>query len=250
VGKERMLLAISKIRTDGGTQSRDSLNEATVAEYAEAMKDGVEFPPIITFHDGSHHWLADGFHRVMAANTAGVTGLSAMVHKGTRRDAVLYSVGANASHGLRRTNADKRLSVTLLLQDEEWAQWSDREIARRCAVGHHLVASVRSSLGESPSEKPRTYTTKHGTEATMRTENIGKILGSNEPLPSYWGRPDHVERDGILPPASTPRPIAQSRGIGLGYAHQAIACLQKIPSDDGLRNEALDEVVRWIKHNR
>jgi len=67
-------------------------------------------------------------------------------------------------------------SVTMLLPDEEWAAWSDREIARRCAVGHQLVAAVRRSLDESSSEDtpPRTYTTKHGTEATMRTENIGR----------------------------------------------------------------------------
>lgn len=30
------------------------------------------------------------------------------VLRGTKRDAILYSVGANSTHGLRRTNADKR----------------------------------------------------------------------------------------------------------------------------------------------
>lgn len=238
-------LPVPKVRTDGGTQSRDSLNEATVTEYAEAMKDGAEFPPIRVFHDGSHYWLADGFHRVMAAKSAGIAELDADVYQGTRRDAVLCSVGANSDHGLRRTNADKRFAVTLLLKDEEWAAWSDREIARRCCVHHRTVAAVRDelSLDKSASEAPRTYTTKHGTEATMRTENIGRRQVAPE-------RSDHVEREGILPHVSTPRPVAKSRGIGLGYAHQAIACLQKIPSDDGLRDEALDEVVRWIKHNR
>jgi hypothetical protein len=50
-------------------------------------------------------------------------------------------------------------------QGEEWAGWSDREIARRCGVNHHLVADVRATLtGSSPSEPaPRTFTTKHGT---------------------------------------------------------------------------------------
>lgn len=233
-----MKLALSSIRADGGTQSRDALNEETVREYAEAMREGAQFPPIVVFHDGSKRWLADGFHRFMAARKAEIAELDAVVHQGTRRDAVLYSVGANAAHGLPRTNADKRFAVTMLLQDEEWARWSNQEIARRCCVSPTTVAAVKASLSNLESETTRTYTTKHGTEATMRTENIGRP------------RVDHVEREGILPHVSTPRPVAKSRGIGLGYAHQAIACLQKIPSDDGLRNEALDEVVRWIKHNR
>jgi hypothetical protein len=87
----------------------------------------------------------------------------------------MHSVGSNAEHGLPRTNADKRHAVTLLLNDEEWVQWSDREIARRCAVHHVFVGDMRRSLVTVTSEKPaKTYTTKHGTTAMMNTENIGK----------------------------------------------------------------------------
>jgi hypothetical protein len=42
---------------------------------------------------------------------------------------VLYTVGANATHGLRRSNADKRRAVSMLLDDPEWAQWSNLAIA-------------------------------------------------------------------------------------------------------------------------
>ena len=41
--------------------------------------------------------------------------------KGTQRDAILWSISANATHGLRRTNEDKRRAVTRLLQDPECA---------------------------------------------------------------------------------------------------------------------------------
>src|SRR5207244_1874771 len=85
----------------------------------------------------------DGFHRLEAARLVGCTELGADVRQGTQRDAVLYSVGANAQHGLRRTNADKRRAVETLLRDEEWRRWSDSEIARRCSVNHHLVAEMR-----------------------------------------------------------------------------------------------------------
>ena len=70
-----------------------------------------------------------------------------------------------------------------LLNDDEWSQWSDREIARRCAVHHNTVEKLRRELtGDLSSEKPtdRTYTTKHGTTATMNTTNIGKKSAPTE----------------------------------------------------------------------
>ena len=63
----------------------------------------------------------------------------------------------------------------MLLNDDEWKNWSDREIARQCKVGHPLVGELRNLTGISSSEKTeRTYVTKHGTLATMNTTNIGK----------------------------------------------------------------------------
>ena len=41
----------------------------------------------------------------------------------------------NADHGKRRSNADKRRAVEMMLKDSEWGKWSDREIAAKCAVG-------------------------------------------------------------------------------------------------------------------
>ena len=181
-----MMINIESIRLDGGTQPRAALDYGVVGEYAEAIQGGAKFPAVTVFYDGSDYWLADGFHRVTAALRAGLTEIEADVHQGSRRDAVLFSVGVNASHGLRRTPADKRRAVTALLNDEEWSQWSDREIARRCAVSPDTVNRYRkeASLSESDSEKPseRTYTTKHGTTATMNTENIGK---RSTPEPEY-----------------------------------------------------------------
>ena len=33
-----------------------------------------------------------------------------------------------------------------MLADAEWSQWSDREIARRCQVGHGVVSRLRQNL--------------------------------------------------------------------------------------------------------
>ena len=167
---------LGKIRTDGGTQSRAAISEETVADYVEAMSDpNTVFPPVIVYYDGEDYWLADGFHRVAAWGRIGRDGVPADVRQGDRRQAILHSVAANAVHGLRRTNADKRRAVTTLLEDDEWAQWSNREIARRCGVSDLLVADVRRMLtANSCSDKPTNYTTKHGTTAQMDTSRIGK----------------------------------------------------------------------------
>lgn len=165
-------IPVASIRLDGGTQSRAMLQDSVIEEYAYAVLEGVQFPPVVIFYDGADHWLADGFHRVRAYLTAGVDRIPADVRQGTRRDAILYSVGANEAHGLRRTNDDKRRAVLTLLNDAEWAAWSDREIARQCAVSHEFVRKVRPVTVNVDSE--RTYTTKHGTVAKMNTSAIGK----------------------------------------------------------------------------
>lgn len=136
-------LNINTIRIDGGTQSRVEISMEAVAEYAEAIKDGIEFPAVVVFHDGADHWLADGFHRYHAHKQAGKVSILAEIRSGTVRDAILHSLGANASHGLRRSNADKRKAVTAMLADDEWAGWSDRKIAEACGVSQPFVSGIR-----------------------------------------------------------------------------------------------------------
>lgn len=191
------MIALSKIRINGGTQARAELNQETVAEYAEAYRVGANMPPVSLFFDGADFWLADGFHRYFGAKAAGLDQIQEEITPGTKRDAILFSLGANAKHGLRRSNADKRKAVSVLLNDPEWAAWSENDIAKRCCVSNHLVADVKKSLTSfSPSEKPaeRTYTTKHGTAATMRTANIGaKKPVAEQPQPEQDAAYDPAE---------------------------------------------------------
>lgn len=135
---------LDQIITDAGTQARAALNEDVVVEYAEAIIAGADMPPVIVFHDGKRHILADGFHRYFAHVKARAMEISADVRKGTKRDAKWYSLGANTSHGLRRTNEDKRSAVRELLADKEWSKLSDREIAAHLCVAHSFVAAIRN----------------------------------------------------------------------------------------------------------
>ena len=146
-----------------------------VQSYADDMESGAVFPAVEIVSDGQSSWLVDGQHRLEAVKKLEHETITANVTEGDYRDALLKSCATNSEHGKRRTNEDKRQKVLMLLEDEEWKNWSDREIARQCKVGHPLVGELRNLTGISSSEKTeRTYVTKHGTLATMNTTNIGK----------------------------------------------------------------------------
>ena len=142
---QSLTLDVKTIRIDGGTQSRTSINTEAVSEYATALMDGAIMPPVVAFFDGSDYWLGDGFHRLHAYRKAGRDSIQVDVRMGTCRDARLYAAGANGAHGLRRTNDDKRRAVQMVLDDAQCAEsWTDREIAKHCAVSHPFVAAIRN----------------------------------------------------------------------------------------------------------
>jgi len=47
-----------------------------------------------------------------------------------------------------------------------------------------------------------------------------------------------------------PEPARKSLGVGLKYSNEAIAALGRIPPDDALRSQAMDDVISWIEFNR
>ena len=171
-----MNIKITSITVDPKIVDRvDGLDFVTIQSYADDMESGAIFPAVEIVSDGQSSWLVDGQHRLEAVKKLEHETISANVTEGDYRDALLKSCATNAEHGKPRTNEDKRQKVLMLLEDEEWKNWSDREIARQCKVGHPLVGELRNLTGISSSEKTeRTYVTKHGTLATMNTTNIGK----------------------------------------------------------------------------
>jgi len=211
---DRESLQIALIKRDGGTQSRSKVYAETVQEYVEALLAGDKFPPIIVYYDGSEYWLADGFHRLDAYIACRQETIPVTIRQGTRRDAVLHSVGANATHGLRRTNQDKRRAVELLLNDAEWGEWSNREIAKACGVDHTFVGKLRVSLVSSTSDNlhtTRRYTDRYGNTSAMNVGGLSarSTTGDSEALPPRADRtskkpPDPKWKDAHL--TSTPNP--------------------------------------------
>jgi hypothetical protein len=219
----RLPLDVNSIRIDGGTQPRVQLDGATVGQYADAiLHQGAKFPPIDVFWDGAYYWLADGFHRLfahqmLAENDAvssmlaklgqDVTVIDATVHHGTQRQAILFSVAANAKHGLPRKPEDKRQAIATLVRDVQspclanfhlcrtkpreeqcWNAWADREIARECGVSHTTVADERQKFhaelqpGQDGQVTTRTYTDPRTGQPTSQTITRAP---SPEPVPEH-----------------------------------------------------------------
>src|SRR5262249_8268436 len=132
--------------------------------------------------------LPNGCHRVQAAQQAGRDSLAATIHPGGQREALLHALGANDTHGYRRTDMDRRHAIELMLADPEWQAWSNREIARQCRVSEFLVRTVRQELvppqeTEAPPERTRKVT-RGGRQFTMRTERIGAATRTRAKAPA------------------------------------------------------------------
>ena len=151
-----MQISISDIRLDPSTQVRLKTDNEVVTDYAEAMERGDKFPPVVVFFDGEVYWLADGFHRVYAAMSIDLTEIDADIRHGSKRDALECALGENDKHGLRRTNADKRNAVRVMLEDEEWSKLSNCQIAVKCNVGEALVRKMRPQICIDNTVKPHT----------------------------------------------------------------------------------------------
>lgn len=179
--RKKIPLMIDSIRLDGGTQSRVKLREATVDEYAEAIRAGVELPPVVVFDDGVDIWLADGFHRLHAHRAAKAAEIDCEVRDGTKRDALLFSLRANVTHGLPRSNEDKRKVVKSILDDTEWVTWSDSTIAKECGVSVSFVGDMRRSILSSTKDgnvAERTVT-RNGKTYKQNISNIGRAQKVN-----------------------------------------------------------------------
>ena len=88
VGGRLEALSLDVICAPRGAPELGAVDEDVVEDYAAAMLSGAAFPPVAVFSDGADYWLTDGFHRVAAAQCAGLTVIHAQVRPRTRDDAI------------------------------------------------------------------------------------------------------------------------------------------------------------------
>jgi hypothetical protein len=181
-----------------GTQSRAAINPETVAEYHASYNAGEKLPPLDVFYDGTVYWLADGFHRMLAATAAKMERIWCHVQRGDKRAAILASVAANHTHGMRRTQADKWSAVQLMLSDAEWWELSDHAVADHCHVSHPFVKKVRETMLEA---KPACQ------EAAPETTSTGNVSSCQTEISANQS----CENDFV---AETPPPVVESDPAG------------------------------------
>lgn len=130
-------------------QCRVSVPDGVIDEYVARWKDSeltFPFPPVTVVSVDGLLYVVDGFCRVQSAILAGVEKLECNVETGTWSHAIELACGANADHGLRRTNDDKHRAVEVAL--EHFGKYSDRKIAKIANVSHTFVALLRKNKNE------------------------------------------------------------------------------------------------------
>lgn len=125
----------------------------TVAAYAQAMRDGAVFPPVILYREarnGTVLRLAEGAHRVEAALAIGLTTIAAEVRTGDRKACIVHGISTGRDFGLRFSTRDKRHQTELMLGN--FPKWSDRKIAEALGIDHKTVAATKRRLAEATAE--------------------------------------------------------------------------------------------------
>lgn len=196
---EQTKIPISQIQLDGGTQMRVALHDPTVAEYKEIMEVAEgwgPFPPLDVTFDSLRYWLTNGFHRVAAARAlyGDEYEVPVEIKEGDFDAAVLRAAKANADNGLRRTNEDKRHTVTVILGRYQAQNLTDGVLAEMCAVTARFVGIVRKEL----------VVQGKMTQATSRKTADGRTINV-----SKMGRPARakVVPESVQMPAAPPKVI-------------------------------------------
>lgn len=247
-------ISISVIRTDGGTQMRSAIDPETVLRYSEHIRDGAEFPPITVFYDGKEYWLADGFHRCDAYLAAAQEFIPADIRSGSRLDAVVYALKANAANGRPRTTSDLqrayRVAVDNKLCDSGDVSKVKDLIGCSDRWARELTKAARESAKVERNKKIEQLADRGMTQREIAAE-VGvapQTVSNTISVQKRNGSENGQESPAIQKPEQKEQPV--SRGVGIRYAHEAIAVLKRIPLSDGLRQDAFEMVIDWINTNK
>ena len=245
-------------------QTRAALNEDTVSDYAEAMERGDKFPAVTVFTDGAEYYLADGFHRVEALRRIGKKAVMAELQDGDYKAALLYALKANSTHGLRRTNADKRHALEMAWNARVHlfgGEPSQALLADTCGVSYK---TVQRFLGASGMDNVQTCSPAAPTMPTrpvrpITTEN-GNTQAANVQVSAPKMPVRRVGRDGktyTVPVAAPVRPSMPVRESGNGLKVQGhVVPLDRFGTEipveinAAFEQEELNEVIRNISDAR
>lgn len=184
-------LTIANIDTSVCESVRAAINEDRVDIYAET--EG-ELPPIDVFRGPGFDYAGDGGHRIMARLKKEAKSIPAMVRTYKTDEEALdaakrHAYGpANARHGLARTVADLRASITAALLD--YGYESDHGIARIVQCHRSRIRQIRIDLtraGKLAGKAAATYADMDKPK-TEEVPTTGRAASQPTPTPSANGK--------------------------------------------------------------
>ncbi len=232
---------------------RAGVNQETVEEYAELYRSKKSLPePDVFIDEAGEILLADGRHRIEAAQAAGLESLKCEVHEGGYSEALRFALGSNAEHGLRRSNEDKRVCVTEALK--EWPRLSNPQLAEICAVSERYVCIVRRELEASKEiRKTTTRICSDGRVIPTNNSGVGKSqLGTkpdNTPKPMPARLIPGAEIEHVTPPP--PMPVLH-HAAAAPHLIQRVQCLVRdflrLPHRDPAFQKCMSQLLAFQKH--
>lgn len=181
----------AELMVDPRLQFRVRMSEEAIAEYGATLKERpLDMPPLraVRIEDG-RVIVWDGFHTYYGALHNKLPGIRVWVRKGTPDDAILLAAGANATHGIPRTAADRRKAIRAILGHPEFGRFSNVRIGEVCRVDEKLVREVRKDWDQEQADR----------EAAAQAKAEGK------PTPPKAKPAPRVGRDGKLQAATKKR---------------------------------------------
>ncbi|TVP81304.1 MAG: chromosome partitioning protein ParB [Puniceicoccaceae bacterium] len=266
-------LRLEQIDIYGGTQARVTTNDEAITSYADAMLEGAQFPPVVTYYDGTKYWLADGFHRFLAAQRNAGETIAAEVYEGSRTDALRHALGANSTNGIYRSNADKRNACEIAL--EEWPNMSNAVIAELCKVSPDLVRRCRLEMEKlNRIESPKEVTGRDGKQypsgiereprgGSQKVESDGSPAGGGGGGAGGKGKGDARAPGGAsMEIEADARKMIREGEIkhseldnlksatAIDYAETALNVLNRMKADDPRRPDAVARIERWLAQEK
>jgi hypothetical protein len=237
-----MTVPIDKPALYSDLQMRVSLPEKTIAQYAEAMRQGSEFPPIECAELDGELIVFDGFLRKHAYLLCGVAQIEVRIYTVESRDQIiLMAVKANAHDFLKRSNADKEHSVRQLLDTEMGKTMSSVDIANAAGVHINTVIRFRErqtksgvSITKGNSESPSKVKTSRG----MRPRKYKKRKAKSAHVPHQPVRWPTREEKEAPPPELINQPHPDHPGLTYGQVHtKQHGFVQLFPAADKRRQD-------------
>jgi len=217
-----------------------------VEEYAEMIKNGVEFDPILVWKNpkDNKYWIIDGNHRYLAHQKAGKNYLQAKLkdlkdEKEFRKEAIK----ANLKHGIPLTKEEKIINARLLYQDGTPID----EIALIFGVSERTINNwIKDLIDEKKHQKEELKRKAlELKEQGLTVREIAKEIGVDFTTISRWIN-NVAEMKNFKNATTTPRDLAiQLHDQGLEYEE----IQQKILEETG-EDISLKTIQDWIAEYR